>query len=201
MPDVKDAAARSIALAHVQLYRATGGLFGGLVGPLPVLLLTTTGRRSGSKRVTPLTYLRIDGRIFLVASYGGANRHPAWYLNLEAQPQVDVQRWRTTEPMIARTISGDDRERIWSKIVRRAPLYAWYQRQTDREIPIVELVGGHDTFAESGTTVALDMLTKAELMAMARDLDISGRSSMTKAELLDALHQREAEVADAARGI
>lgn len=201
MPDVKDAAARSISTAHVRLYRATGGLFGGLVGSLPVLLLTTTGRRSGEPRTTALTYLRVDGRIFLVASYGGANRHPAWYLNLQAEPRVEAQRWRTTEPMTARTIADADREQIWSKIVRRAPIYAWYQRQTDRQIPVVELIGGHDTFRESGTSVALDLLTRAELAAMARELEIPGRSRMTKAQLLEALHAQEAIVEDSARGI
>lgn len=203
MSDQKDRAARSISVAHVRLYRASGGLFGGLVGTLPVLLLTTTGRSTGEHRTTPLTYLRVDGRVFLIASYGGAGRHPAWYLNLDADPNVDVQRWRTTESMTARTIGGADRDDIWRKIVRRAPIYAWYQRQTDREIPVVELTGGgHSaTFTESGTAVALDMMTRAELAAIARELDVEGRSMMNKAQLLQALHDREAEVEDAARGI
>lgn len=203
MADTKDLAARSIAAGHVQLYRASGGLFGGLVGSLPVLLLTTTGRRSGEPRTTPLTYLRVDGRIFLIASYGGANRHPAWYLNLAGDPQVEVQRWRTSETMTARTITGADRDAIWAKIVRRAPIYAWYQRRTDREIPVVELLGSgaRATFTESGTAVALDMMTRAELLAIAKELDIPGRSRMNRAELVTALHDREAEVEDAARGI
>jgi deazaflavin-dependent oxidoreductase (nitroreductase family) len=168
---------------------------------MPVLLLTTTGRRTGEARTTPLTYLRVDGRIVLIASYGGAGRHPAWYLNLDADPRVSVQRWRKRSDMTAHTLRGDDRDAVWSKVVRRAPIYAWYQRQTDRVIPVVELVGGHETFTESGTAVALDMLTRDELAAMARELDIAGRSKMNKAQLLDALRAQEAEVADAARGI
>lgn len=201
MPDTRDRAARSIAAAHVKLYEATGGVFGGVVGTMPVLLLTTTGRRSGEPRTTPLTYLRVDGRIILIASYGGANRHPAWYLNLDADPRVRVQRWRRQSDMTARTLDGEDHDAVWAKVVRRSPIYAWYQRQTDRRIPLVELVGGHETFAESGTAVALDLLTRDELAAMARELDIAGRSKMNKAQLLDALHAHETEVADAARGI
>lgn len=201
MSDTKDLAARSIAAAHIRLYRASGGVFGGMVGTMPVLLLTTTGRRTGEPRTAPLTYLRVDGRIFLIASYGGADRHPAWYLNLQQNPVVTVQRWRTSETMTARTIEGDDRAAVWAKIVRRAPIYAWYQRQTEREIPVVELAGGRDAFAESGTSVALDMLTKAELAEIAKRLEIPGRSKMTKAQLLVALHEHETEVADAARGI
>lgn len=203
MADTKDRAARSIAAGHVQLYKASGGLFGGIVGALPVLLLTTTGRKSGEERTTPLTYLRVDGRIFLIASYGGAHRHPAWYLNLVAEPEVRVQRWRKSETMRAVTLTGTDREAIWDKIVRRAPIYAWYQHRTDREIPVVELVGSgaRSTFTESGTAVALDLMTRAELLTIAQELKVPGRSRMNKAELLRALHAREDEVADAARGI
>ncbi len=204
MSDTRDRVARSIASTHVQLYQATGGLLGGLVGGMPVLLLTTTGRRSGRTHTAPLTYLRIDGRIILIASYGGANRHPAWYLNLDARPAVEVQRWRRSRPMTARTLSGTDREAVWSKVVRRAPIYGWYQRRTDREIPLVELVSDGDKGdiddgpAES---VDLDSMTKAELVEIARAIDLPGRSKMNKSELLRALRAREEEIGDAARGI
>ena len=203
MTNVQDQAAQSVTAAHVKLYRATGGLLGGFIAGMPVLLLMTTGRRTGDRRTSPLTYFRVDDRIFVIASYGGARHNPAWYLNLEADPNVEVQRWRSTIPMQARTISGADRDRVWSRVTLLAPIYRWYQRRTDREIPVVELVAvdedGH--LDQARDPVDFSVMTKSDLMDIAAQIELRGRSKMDKTTLLAALRAREADVADAARGL
>jgi len=124
---------------HVRLYRLTGGRFVGRMGKAPILLLTTTGRRSGTPRTTPLLYLRDGDAYAVVASFGGSPTHPAWYLNLTANAQVDVQtgpeRFRAT----ARTAAAEERDRLWPRLVELYGSYASYQRKTTREIPVVLL--------------------------------------------------------------
>jgi deazaflavin-dependent oxidoreductase (nitroreductase family) len=142
VPNLKDVTARSVSAAHEIAYRMSGGFVGGWIGGMPVLLLTTTGRRTGKQRTTPLTYFEIDGRILIVASYGGDERHPAWYLNLDADPDVVVERGSRRDQMTARTLSPSERDDIWPRITRRNPMYESYQRNTERRIPVVELVPG-----------------------------------------------------------
>jgi deazaflavin-dependent oxidoreductase (nitroreductase family) len=125
--------------ANRALYRATNGRVTGSHGGAPVLLLTTTGRRSGKRRTTPLLYLEDDGTLVVVASYGGAPKHPAWYLNLSANPEVEVQIGGTVERRRARTADGDERARLWPRLVAIYPNYAVYQTRTTREIPVVVL--------------------------------------------------------------
>lgn len=125
--------------ANLVLYRATGGSVGGSHGGAPVLLLTTMGRRSGKARTTPLLYLADDGALVVVASYGGAPKHPAWYLNLSANPEVEVQIRRDTERRQARTASAEERARLWPRLVAMYGSYAAYQKRTVREIPVVIL--------------------------------------------------------------
>jgi deazaflavin-dependent oxidoreductase (nitroreductase family) len=106
---------------------------------MPVLLLTTAGRKTGRRRTTPLTYLDDVDRLVLVASYGGAPRHPSWYLNLTAQPEVEVTRGRRTVRMQARTATPDERAELWPRVTSRYRGYAAYQERTTREIPLVIL--------------------------------------------------------------
>ena len=93
---------------HAWVYRVSGGRVMGKMGPAPVLLLTTTGRKSGRRRTVPLLYLKDAEKIVIVASLGGAPRHPAWYLNLEANPAVELQIGKQRFAAEARTASGLD---------------------------------------------------------------------------------------------
>jgi deazaflavin-dependent oxidoreductase (nitroreductase family) len=124
---------------HVRAYRATAGREGHEWMGTHALLLTTTGRQSGERRTAPLMYAQDDDRYVVVASRGGAPRHPAWYLNLEADPHVEVQVGERVLHARARTASGDERARLWSVMTREWPAYDDYQAKTEREIPVVVL--------------------------------------------------------------
>ena len=129
---------------HRWLYRASGGKLGKTFFGSPILLLTTTGRKTRQSRTWPLTYLHDEGEHFIVvASNGGQPKHPAWYLNLQANPYVVVQHGEQTRAMIARVAEGDERARLWSRVVEKYPAYAGYQRKTERQIPVV-LLGQED---------------------------------------------------------
>jgi deazaflavin-dependent oxidoreductase (nitroreductase family) len=122
-----------IGAIHRWLYRMSGGKWGQTFFGSPILLLTTTGRRSGQPRTWPLTYLPEGEHLIVVASNGGQPNHPAWYLNLRANPQVSVQLGNQTQTMIAQTAEGEERARLWSRVVEEYPAYAGYQRkQTGR---------------------------------------------------------------------
>ena len=123
----------------VGMYRLTGGAVGGTIGSNPVLLLTTTGRRSGATRTVPVSYFQDGDNIVLVASNGGADRHPAWYLNITAHPAVEIQIKRQLRSVTATVASPEERARIFADVVARSPGYGKYQRRTTRTIPIVLL--------------------------------------------------------------
>lgn len=130
---------RSLSRAHRAIYRASGArILGSLVG-MPVLLLTTTGRRSGRKRTTPLTYLRDGADLVVIASNGGADRAPDWWLNLEHNPHALIQIGNARSTVTARTASADERERLWPVITAGYSGYAVYQQKTTRQIPVVLL--------------------------------------------------------------
>ena len=128
---------------HPRLYRWSGGRIGGKLAGLPVLLLETVGRRSGERRETALTYLphpHPKGEHFVViASVLGEPRHPAWYLNLSADPNVAVTVGRSRIAVTARDAEGEEREQIWNDLVSVSPDYAQYRTRTDRRIPVVVL--------------------------------------------------------------
>jgi deazaflavin-dependent oxidoreductase (nitroreductase family) len=105
----------------------------------PILLLTTTGRKSGTERTMPLIFGEADGSQVLVASRGGAPEHPAWYLNLEANPEVGVQVKGDVFRARARTAEGEERERLWKAMNEIWPHYDEYQTKTTRQIPVVVL--------------------------------------------------------------
>lgn len=123
---------------QVRLYRRTGGRVGGRMGRTPVLLLTTTGRHSGQPHTVPLGYFDHNGTRFVVASNGGAPRHPAWYLNLTAHPEVRVEVGPDAYPAVATTAEGEERARLWDHLMEVAPAYRRYAR-SQREIPVVML--------------------------------------------------------------
>jgi deazaflavin-dependent oxidoreductase (nitroreductase family) len=106
---------------------------------MPVLVLTTTGRRSGKRRVTPLTFFREGDDLLVIASNGGADRPPDWFLNLRQNPRAVIEIGADEIAVTARTASGEERERLWSTITGTVGLYAKYQDRTTREIPIVVL--------------------------------------------------------------
>lgn len=122
--------------------KGTGTLAGGRINADLVLLLTTTGRRSGERRTTPLGWLRIDGALVVLASNVGAPKHPAWYHNLVADPHVTVEMGAETFPAIARVAGGAERERLWAGAVRQRPFFTDHQAATERRIPIVVLEAG-----------------------------------------------------------
>jgi deazaflavin-dependent oxidoreductase (nitroreductase family) len=124
---------------HVFLYRVSGGRIGGRFKAAPVLLLTTTGRKSGKRRTTPLLYGEDAGRYVVVASVGGAPKHPAWYLNLGGDAEATVQVGGRTLGVRAETAAAEERTRLWSVMTRLYARYDDYQAKTSREIPIVIL--------------------------------------------------------------
>jgi deazaflavin-dependent oxidoreductase (nitroreductase family) len=129
---------RCVTGMHTTFYRMTGGWVGGWIGA-PVLLLTTKGRKSGKPRTQPLLYLPTETGYALVASYGGSDRHPDWYLNLEADPEVEVQVGPVRKRMRARTASPERRAELWPRLLAVYRDYESYQSRTQREIPVVEL--------------------------------------------------------------
>jgi deazaflavin-dependent oxidoreductase (nitroreductase family) len=132
-------ATRYLGALHRLLYRASGGRIGGQLWDLPVVLLTTTGRRTGKKRTVPLCSLRDGDDVVVIASYGGRDQPPAWWLNLEANPHAELQTGRTQRAVTARNASPEERRRLWAEVTTRAPGYLEYQRRTTREIPVVIL--------------------------------------------------------------
>ena len=124
---------------HAGVYRATKGKLFGRMGKSPILLLNTVGRKSGKKRATPLLYV-MDGENFvLIASKGGAPTHPAWYLNLMANPDVTVEVRDREVQVRAEEVHGEEKTRLWQKMVEMYPTYDDYQTKTEREIPLLIL--------------------------------------------------------------
>jgi deazaflavin-dependent oxidoreductase (nitroreductase family) len=130
---------RMISGTHEFWYRLSGGLIGGRVGGLPILLLTTTGRKSGKKRTMPLVYLQDGDDIVIIASNGGSDRHPAWWLNLKDKPEAEVQVGRDAKSVTAEKATGEERERLWRQVVEMYKGYDEYRQMTEREIPVVIL--------------------------------------------------------------
>ena len=135
-------------LEHSKRYLASGGTDGHMYVvdqpgrpaiTVPSLMLTTVGRKSGEKFVFPLFYGKTGNSYIIVASKGGAPDHPGWYKNLVANPDVDVQVGTQTLKAKARTVSGEERARLWQEALKFWPPYADYAKKTEREIPVVVL--------------------------------------------------------------
>jgi F420H(2)-dependent quinone reductase len=124
---------------HAGVYRATGGKLFGRMGQSPILLLNTVGRKSGKKRATPLLYV-VDGEDFvIIASKGGAPTHPAWYLNLMANPDATVEVEDRKVRVRAEEVDGEEKARLWQKMAELYPTYDDYQKKTKRQIPLLVL--------------------------------------------------------------
>ncbi|GAA0395597.1 nitroreductase family deazaflavin-dependent oxidoreductase [Streptomyces luteireticuli] len=133
---------------QVEKYEGSGGTEGTTLRDtgLPVVILTTRGAKSGKIRKTPLMRVEHDGTYAVVASLGGAPKHPVWYHNVVADPRVELQDGTVRRDMRAREITGDEKARWWERAVAAFPPYAEYQEKTDRVIPVFVLEpvpGGH----------------------------------------------------------
>ena len=136
---MQDRPAKYLSALHRVLYRTTRGAVGRRLVDNDICLLTTTGRRSGNEHTVPLLYLRDEDRLVVIASWGGRDRHPEWYLNLLADPTASVQVLGDRWAVDARTADPGDRNRWWPKVLDAYDGYAEYEARTDREIPVVFL--------------------------------------------------------------
>lgn len=124
---------------HVRVYRETGGERGYNWRGTTILLLTTTGRKSGERRTTPLIHRVDDGRYVVVASKGGSPEHPDWFQNMSVDPDAEIQVKDETFAVTPSIAEGDERERLWKLMTEVWPDYDAYAERTDREIPVVIL--------------------------------------------------------------
>ena len=124
---------------QVELYERSGGTEGTTMRDVPVVVLTSLGAKSGKIRKNPLMRVEHQGKYAVVASQGGAPKHPTWYHNLVAHPQVELQDGTVRQDMTARVVEGAERELWWSRAVEVWPDYAEYQTKTDRVIPVFVL--------------------------------------------------------------
>ena len=124
---------------HLWLYRVSSGRLGGRFGARSFLMLTTTGRKTSARYAIPLEY-HSDGQTpYLIASNFGKDHPPAWLLNLQAHPQVEIERGGQRQWASASLADDATRQRLWPALVRVAPYYARYQRRTTRQIPLILL--------------------------------------------------------------
>ena len=123
----------------VFLYNVSGGRIGGKMGKMPVLLLTTTGRKTGKQRTLPLMYI-MDGPAYVItASAGGAEKHPGWFFNIRSSQQATIQ-VKDTQIQVTAEIAGPEKKsELWARLVAIAPNFAGYQKRTSRDIPMVIL--------------------------------------------------------------
>jgi F420H(2)-dependent quinone reductase len=128
--------------AHARLIRWTGGRIGRsfvFTGGMPILVLTTVGRKTGKRRSTPLAFLRWDDAFAVMASNAGSDRLPAWWLNLQAEPTAEILAERTRYTVMARRADPQENEAVWNTIAGLNPGFDEYRRLTDRQIPVVLL--------------------------------------------------------------
>jgi deazaflavin-dependent oxidoreductase (nitroreductase family) len=131
---------RAFSAANVWIFRLSRGRLGArFPGGAPVLLLTTRGRRSGRRRTVPLIYMPDGKRVVLVASKGGMSKHPVWYLNLEADPNVEVEIGSERLEMLARRANRAEKAALWPRLLEVYRDYDDYQARTERDIPVVIL--------------------------------------------------------------
>lgn len=127
------------AADQVASYEATGGVEGGTLQGKPCIILTTRGARTGAIRKTPLMRVEHDGRYAVVASVGGAPKHPMWYHNIVADPDVTLQDGANVRELRAREVTGDEKAAWWARATEVWPAYDEYQARTSREIPVFVL--------------------------------------------------------------
>ena len=123
----------------VFLYNVSGGRIGGKMGKAPVLLLTTTGRKTGKQRTLPLIYI-MDGSAYVItASAGGADKNPSWFFNIRSNPQATIQVKDAHIKVKAEVAGQEKKSELWARLVEVAPNFAGYEKRTSREIPMVIL--------------------------------------------------------------
>ncbi len=127
------------ARENAEIYMSSGGKEGTELKGKPVILLTTIGAKTGKIRKTPLMRVEHAGEYAVVASLGGAPKHPVWYHNIKAHPRVELQDGTVTREYEAREVFGDEKAIWWERAVEAWPDYADYQRKTDRQIPVFVL--------------------------------------------------------------
>src|SRR5271166_6650558 len=137
IPDAETIKAFNKTVTHE--FRASDGKVGGQFEGADLLLLTTTGAKSGQPRVSPLAYFRIDGKLLIIGSFAGADVNPAWVHNLRANPSAHVEIGNDAADVTARELPSDERDELFGKITAAAPGFAEYQAKTSRVIPIFEL--------------------------------------------------------------
>jgi deazaflavin-dependent oxidoreductase (nitroreductase family) len=126
---------------NIDEFRANGGKVGGQFEGFPLLLLTSTGAKSGQQRITPTAYFDIDGRIYIVGSSAGRDSDPAWAFNLRAYPEASVEIGTDPpRPVTARELPRAERDAIYPVVVEQAPGFGEYEKRTDRVIPVFELL-------------------------------------------------------------
>jgi deazaflavin-dependent oxidoreductase (nitroreductase family) len=136
----KDTVARLVNTFHRTVFNTTKGRLLGKLGGMPVVMLTTTGRKSGEPRTTMLTSpVQVGDTLVLVASYGGDDRHPTWFLNLSEEPRVEVVMDGQRRQMTARAATPEEKAELWPQVTAAYGGYAGYQKKTDRDIPLVIL--------------------------------------------------------------
>jgi F420H(2)-dependent quinone reductase len=126
-------------MIHVFLYRLSGGALGGHFRGLPVLLLTTVGRKTGKRRTVPLLYIRDGANYVITASNGGRNQNPGWWLNLQSNPQTTIEVATDKISVLAEQAIAEEKKLLWEKLVDKAHFYVDYQKRTKRDIPMVIL--------------------------------------------------------------
>ncbi|ROQ72679.1 putative nitroreductase [Streptomyces sp. ADI92-24] len=124
---------------QVEQYESSGGTEGTTMRDMPVIILTTRGAKSGKIRKTPLMRVEHNGAYAVVASQGGAPKHPVWYHNLTAHPRAELQDGPVRQDMNVREVTGDEKAIWWERAVEAFPDYADYQKKTDRQIPVLVL--------------------------------------------------------------
>ncbi len=139
---MRDRTAKNLSTLHTFLYRATRGLIGRRLVNNDMLLLSTTGRSTGKTHTVPLLYLRDGEDLVVIASWGGRDNHPEWYLNLLANPEAKAQVNGKRIPVTANTAPPEQRSRLWPEVLQAYDGYRVYQSRTDREIPVVILSNG-----------------------------------------------------------
>lgn len=135
---------RALVATHVALYRLSGGRIGATMGGAPVALVTTPGRKSGKPITMPLIVIPTDRGQAIIASFAGAEKHPAWYLNVKAAGRAELELGRERRQVRAEEVAfgGERYEKIWTDAVALYAPYASYKKRTTRQIPIVELIAG-----------------------------------------------------------
>ncbi len=135
---------------QVYFYRRSGGKRMNRVRGMPILLLTTIGRKSGKHRVTPVMYIRDGDNYVVTASNNGARENPGWFSNLQADPKITIEVDGSTKNVIAYKASAEEKGRLWPQFVDKAPFFGGYQKKTTRDIPMVILDPTDNSKSECG---------------------------------------------------